>query len=119
MAKVVHASSSGAQVTNTHKMCAERTFLDSMQRLLERRGVPRRRMLTRGHCLVRNMTVERFRADATRGCSIPCAACRVELAKWNVRVTCFDERGEKFRGRVEEIEETFGPGKCCLCDKRR
>ena len=107
------ASTRILQATNTPTCCAERELLKEASKLLARRGVPPQRMRSRGRGMVRNMTVERARADGSMGCSLPCQACRIELVRWNVRVTCVARDGLCLRVRAYEMDAVCGSGVRC------
>ena len=110
------ASTPGVVSTNTQECCAERMLIRAVEQQLRRRGVRTERMLTRGRSLLRCVTVWRYRADGTEGCSLPCRNCRCALEPWGSRVKCVDARGVRVRMRVDELDAKYGSGMLCRND---
>lgn len=106
---VVYASfaiKSNDAVSSSHRMCAERAYIEREIEIARRRGVrpeSLRRYIKRkiGH-----LAVYRFTKDGCLAVSCPCRLCREALLEYDIRVTYVDRDGTIVsRIRPDEIPD--------------
>lgn len=92
--------------TNTYECCAERNLIRQALEKGRRKGV-------RAHEAARwlrrkfggDMTVWRYRADGSLGCSVPCALCRPVLQRFGFRVHAVTQDSAWFHGYLQPEPE--------------
>lgn len=86
-------------------MCAERRLLENYIHNAQQHGVPNHMI---GWWIHRKtgglMTIFRFKADGTIGCSVPCVFCRKIIITFRLKVQCVTSDGYWFRGYLDEID---------------
>lgn len=102
---------------STHRMCAERRLVQSCAAEAARHGVPRHGFRAWLHRKTGGVvTVVRFRADGSLGCSVPCIACREVLVRHGLRVRCVAPNGSVFAG---DLADRAAPASTMTSGQRR
>lgn len=97
----------------TEDLCAERRLV---QRVVRQVATQRRPTAYHVRRALGVVCVERYRADGSAGCSLPCHGCRTVLRRLDARVRCVDTEGAWITARVDALP---GGGIVTLADQRR
>jgi hypothetical protein len=99
----IHVNNADLSSCNTHRICAERRLLESLEQHARRHGVSQR---DTGAWIRRkygaHITVWRERSDGTLGCSWPCVNCARKIVEYDLVVHAMKPDGAWFSGKLTD-----------------